>query len=63
MNEEVVGLLNLSPKTLKVLKVSFVVVGIAAGAIVAGVILYKTGMLGSTDELVEELVETATSSS
>jgi len=49
---------NMSPKAIKAVKVSAVVVGIVAGALVTGYILYRLGVIPS-GEIVEELGETA----
>lgn len=49
---------NMSPKAIKAVKVSAVVVGIVAGALVTGYILYRLGVIPSA-EIVEELGETA----
>ena len=49
---------SMSPKTVKMIKVSAIVVTAVAGAVVVGVVLYKAGMIGSTAE-VAEVVENA----
>jgi len=52
---------QMNPQTLKIVKISAVVVGVAAGAVVVGAVLYKAGLIGQTGEVLEEVIETAAS--
>ncbi len=56
MFEKIAGQMN--PKTIRTIKIATIVVCVAAGAVVAGVVAYKLGVIGQA-EVVEEIVETA----
>jgi hypothetical protein len=47
------------PKTVRRIKVTAVVVGAVATVVVVGVVLYKSGVIGNSSELVEELISAA----
>ena len=50
---------GMNPKTAKAIKIAAIVAVALAGAIVAGVVLYKVGAFQEGVEVVEEITETA----
>jgi len=52
---------KMDPKAIKVIKIGTIAVLALTGAVVAGVVLYKMGLIGNGVEFVEDVVETAAS--
>lgn len=55
MFEKIAG--QMDPKTIRTIKIATILVCVTAGAVVAGVVAYKMGIIGG--EVVEEVVEAA----
>jgi len=50
---------QMTPQTVKAIKIGAIAVAALAGAVVTGVVLYKMGLIGNGLEVVEDVVETA----
>lgn len=50
---------NMNPQTVKIVKISAIAVGVVAGAVVTGLLLYKFGVIGNTTDVLEEVMDTA----
>lgn len=52
---------EMNPKTVRMIKIGAITVGVLAGAVVTGYILYKAGLIGEASETVDDVLEVATS--